>query len=90
MILRVRSWRRLLSRDDKSRKTFHVKRRQRTLRALFHVKHLGRRCETFHVKQSVNPNAKPFVNGLTSRPSFADTELAKDHVEDILDIDPAK
>ena len=42
------------------------------------------------MKQSVNPNPKPFVKGLTSRPSFADTELAKDNVEDILDIDPTK
>ena len=86
MILRARSWRGLLSRDDQSRKMFHVKRSQRASRAVFHVKQPKRGL--FHVKQFLNPNPKLFINGLSGSSSFPDAELAKDHVENVLDIDP--
>ena len=53
--------------------------------AVFHVKRWDGAAKLFHVKQ---PSPLINVNGLGSS-SLADTELAKDHVENVLDIDPA-
>src|SRR6516164_166613 len=73
MILRARSWRGLLSRDHKSRKTFHVKHSQRR----------PPRCFRNRPRPLIN------VNGLGSS-SLTDTKFAKDHVENVLDIDPTQ
>jgi hypothetical protein len=59
---------------------------------MFHVKHLryigamiaGR--SMFHVKQRIFPSERRSCSG---EQLFADAEIPEDHVEDVLDVDPA-
>src|SRR5258708_39229526 len=86
MMREPNSWRGLLSRDRKSRKPFHVKRSEFESFAVSRETS-GFIDPLFHVKR----DSLVRVNRLNQAIALlSDTELAKDHVQDVLDVHPAE
>src|SRR6185312_10754007 len=86
-MMRLNSWRRLLSRDGQSRKLFHVKPSDFEAFRMLHVKHRDSSVPMFHVK----PGSLVPVNRLNQELALlSDAELAEDDVQNVLDVDPAE